>query len=88
VFWPPPEVDSALLAMLPRPDAPSRETFARLSRFVKLAFSQRRKQLPKVLKPLADRAKTEAALVSLGHDPRSRAEHLSADDWLALVAAC
>lgn len=87
VFWPPPEVESAVLGMLPRPDAPDRETFARLSKFVKVAFSQRRKQLPKVLNPLVPRAKVEAALSALGLDPRSRAEHLSPDHWLALVAA-
>jgi 16S rRNA (adenine1518-N6/adenine1519-N6)-dimethyltransferase len=88
VFWPPPEIDSALLALLPRDDAPGRETFARLTKFVKLGFSQRRKQLPKVLNPMVPRAQVEAALISLGHDPRSRAEHLSPDDWLALVATC
>lgn len=85
VFWPPPDIESAVLAMLPREDAPSRETFLGLSKLVKLGFAQRRKQLPKVLTSVAPRAKIEEALGALGHDPRSRAEQLSADDWLALT---
>jgi 16S rRNA (adenine1518-N6/adenine1519-N6)-dimethyltransferase len=87
VFWPPPEIESAVLALQPRIESPDREQFARLSKLVKLGFSQRRKQLPKVLSSLAPRAHVEGALQSLGHNPGSRAEQLSSADWLALATA-
>ena len=50
VFFPQPDVDSAIVTFLPRADAPSDIT--QFSNFIKLAFSQRRKLLKNNLVPL------------------------------------
>lgn len=83
VFLPQPEVDSAILRMLPR--APNEfpphdaETF---SHIVRRGFSQRRKQLRNLLK--TEVPQWSEAAVNLGFDPRARAEELSLEQWIAL----
>ncbi len=83
VFIPQPEVDSALVRMIPR--APNElpphdaETF---SRVVRRGFSQRRKQLRNLLKEEVPQWPEAAA--DLGFDPRARAEELSLEQWIAL----
>ena len=83
VFLPEPEVDSAIVRLIPRApnELPSHdsETFSRL---VRLGFSQRRKQLRNLLKTEV-RAWSEAAGV-IGFDERTRAEELSLQQWIAL----
>jgi 16S rRNA (adenine1518-N6/adenine1519-N6)-dimethyltransferase len=83
VFLPQPEVDSAILRLVPR--APNEfpphdaETFLRV---VRQGFSQRRKQLRNLLK--AEVTQWSEAAAVLGFDPRARAEELSLEQWIAL----
>jgi 16S rRNA (adenine1518-N6/adenine1519-N6)-dimethyltransferase len=83
VFLPEPEVDSAIVRLVPR--APNElpphdaETFSRL---VRLGFSQRRKQLRNLLKTEVPEWPDAAA--AIGFDPRTRAEELSLEQWIAL----
>jgi len=84
VFFPRPEVDSALVRILPRNplELPERddELFLKL---VRCGFSQRRKQLKKLLhEQVAD---WDAAARSVGFNPKARAEELSLRQWIALA---
>jgi 16S rRNA (adenine1518-N6/adenine1519-N6)-dimethyltransferase len=83
VFLPEPDVDSAFVRITPRlpNELPSHdpETFFRL---VRQGFSQRRKQLRNLLRQeIPDWAEVAAAV---GFDPRTRAEQLSLEQWIAL----
>jgi 16S rRNA (adenine1518-N6/adenine1519-N6)-dimethyltransferase len=84
VFLPRPEVDSALVRITPRdPEelpACDDDLFAAL---VRRGFSQRRKQLGKLLRPeVADWEQTAEAL---GLDRKARAETLSLQQWIAVT---
>jgi 16S rRNA (adenine1518-N6/adenine1519-N6)-dimethyltransferase len=88
VFWPVPNVDSALLG-LRRRDPPAehgadrREVFA----LVDAAFGQRRKSLRAALAGWAGSPSlAESALRAAGIDPASRAERLTVDDFARLAA--
>ena len=86
VFLPVPNVDSAMVRLRRRPDAPDRIRYARLSRLVELGFAARRKTLRNALAPL-DAAALAAALTSVGVDPGERAERLAPPVLLALADA-
>src|SRR5256885_6993955 len=84
VFLPAPDVDSAFVRITPRlpdelpPHDP--ETFLRL---VRRGFSQRRKQLRNLLRQ--EIPDWEEAAAEVGFDPRTRAERLSLEQWIALA---
>ncbi|HEV8185147.1 MAG TPA: 16S rRNA (adenine(1518)-N(6)/adenine(1519)-N(6))-dimethyltransferase RsmA [Chthoniobacterales bacterium] len=83
VFLPRPDVDSAFIKITPRPvgELPDfdAELFAKL---VRLGFSQRRKQLGKLLRnEIHD---WDRASQSCGFDGKARAEELSLEQWIAL----
>jgi len=85
-FFPPPDVDSACITLVRRerkllPDA-MRSTFVRL---VKLAFSQRRKMMVKLLKQEWPAERLDAALTTLSLSPQVRAEAVSLDQFVALT---
>lgn len=84
VFLPEPDVDSALVCISPRDEgelpACDHNTFARL---VRRGFSQRRKQLGKLIREEAPA--WEAIAVQLGLNPKARAEELSLQQWIALA---
>ena len=84
VFVPEPNVDSALVRISPRDprELPTRdnELFMKLVRF---GFSQRRKQLQKLLRAAVPN--WERAAVLLGFDPKARAEDLSLQQWIGLT---
>jgi 16S rRNA (adenine1518-N6/adenine1519-N6)-dimethyltransferase len=84
VFLPKPEVDSALVRVTPRDPrelpACNYNVFAEL---VRRGFSQRRKQLGKLIREnIPD---WENAAVELGLNPKARAEELSLRQWIALA---
>jgi 16S rRNA (adenine1518-N6/adenine1519-N6)-dimethyltransferase len=84
VFLPQPDVDSAFVRLLPRaPDelpAHDHELFVRL---VRRGFSQRRKQLGKLLREeLTDWPR---AAMDIGAAAQARAEELSLEQWIALT---
>lgn len=84
VFIPRPEVDSAIIRILPRtpeeltPCDP--EVFTRL---VRLGFSQRRKQLGKLLR--GEVRDWTTACAELGVKAEARAEELSLEQWIVLT---
>jgi len=84
VFLPKPEVDSALVRILPRTvgelPACDHKIFHRL---VRTGFSQRRKQLGKLIRD--DVPNWAVVAVELGLDTRARAEELSLQQWIALT---
>jgi 16S rRNA (adenine1518-N6/adenine1519-N6)-dimethyltransferase len=85
-FFPAPDVESACVCLVRR-EAPllpgsQRQIFMRV---VKLAFSQRRKMMLKLLKQEWPRETLEAAFVSLGISPQERAEKLSLEQFVALT---
>jgi 16S rRNA (adenine1518-N6/adenine1519-N6)-dimethyltransferase len=86
-FLPPPEVDSAVVAMKirtePPVDAPKKDFF----RVVKAAFGQRRKALGNALAGGLgmDKALLQQALVHAGIDPGRRGETLSLEEFAALT---
>lgn len=88
IFWPTPNVDSALVRLVRR-DPPavgaSREaTFA----VVDAAFAQRRKTLRGALGSWAGSpARAEEVLVAAGVDPKRRGETVSIEEFAAIAAA-
>ncbi len=84
VFFPAPNVESAVVALTPRTpgDLPECDG-AQFTRLVKQGFAQRRKQLRK---NLADRVPDWPALTQhLGVAETTRAEELSLEQWIALT---
>ncbi|MEP6822650.1 MAG: 16S rRNA (adenine(1518)-N(6)/adenine(1519)-N(6))-dimethyltransferase RsmA, partial [Chthoniobacterales bacterium] len=83
VFLPRPDVDSAFVKLTPRPPAElpphDQQLFARL---VRLGFSQRRKQLQKLLRD--EIPDWETAAKAGGFDSRARAEELTLLQWVEL----
>lgn len=90
-FWPRPEISSTIL-LLEVADRLPPEAEDRFYKVVKIAFTQRRKQLATILKNnavvlgLGAAATPEAALAAACIDPKARPETLSHDDWLRLAA--
>lgn len=88
LFWPRPKVDSALLRLDLRPERPRGDDLARFDRLVGHAFEQRRKTVLRRLQSwFGDREQAERACAAGGVDPRSRAEELTLEQWLALSRA-
>ena len=84
VFFPRPEVDSAVIAILPRDPAelPQRDDQL-LLKLIVAGFAQRRKQLQKLLREHINDWDTAAHALNIG--PNARAEELSLLQWIALV---
>jgi 16S rRNA (adenine1518-N6/adenine1519-N6)-dimethyltransferase len=88
VFWPVPNVDSALVAFsrraAPTADVPREAVFG----VVDAAFAQRRKSLRGALAGWAGSADAaDAALRTAGVDPRARGEALTVADFARIAAA-
>ncbi|MFP7706593.1 16S rRNA (adenine(1518)-N(6)/adenine(1519)-N(6))-dimethyltransferase RsmA [Trueperella sp. LYQ141] len=86
VFWPIPNVDSALVHLerraTPRPERLRESTF----RVIDAAFAQRRKTLRAALSSWAGSAqRAEEILVQAGIDPSVRGERLGVDDFMAIA---
>lgn len=88
-FWPPPEVDSAVVRLIPRPYPRPAQDEATLFAVVRAAFQQRRKTLRNALSGggLGTPAEVEAALARAGIDPGQRAEQLDLDAFVRLADA-
>lgn len=92
VFWPRPDVDSAILRIDTYPQAPVMVTDEKLFfRVVKAGFSQKRKQLKNALSGgLAVKSQIAGGLLEEAEiDPKRRAETLTLEEWseLSLVYA-
>jgi 16S rRNA (adenine1518-N6/adenine1519-N6)-dimethyltransferase len=81
-FSPPPQVQSAIVRLVPRPstELPDVDT-ARFAQVVSAAFGQRRKTLRNALSSLLDASAIQAA----GIDPQARGETLTVDDFVRLT---
>lgn len=89
-FWPRPEISSTIL-LLEAADRLPPEAEDCFYKVVKIAFTQRRKQLATILRNNAgvlglDASAPEAILAVADIDPKARPETLSHDDWLRLAA--
>ena len=84
VFFPPPAVDSALLAGTLRPELPSADERRRVDALARMAFHQRRKKLTNTLGVTFGGANVAAALEKLGISVDARPENLTCADFLAL----
>ena len=82
-FTPPPKVDSAVVVLEPRADAPPADLLKKLEKVTAAAFGQRRKMLRSSLKSLGGAALCEAA----GIDADVRAETIPVEGFLRLAAA-
>ncbi|WNV91986.1 16S rRNA (adenine(1518)-N(6)/adenine(1519)-N(6))-dimethyltransferase RsmA [Umezawaea sp. Da 62-37] len=87
VFWPVPNVDSALVAFKRRPDLLSTVDRKALFTLVDAAFAQRRKTMRAALSGWAgSAAEAERRLVLAGVDPGIRGEQLSVGDFARIAA--
>ncbi len=81
-FQPPPKVDSAVVRLVPLPAAQLTDVNADLlARIVRAAFGQRRKTLSNALSGIA----SADDMIAVGIDPRSRAEQLPPQAFVALA---
>ncbi len=89
VFWPVPNVDSALVRLRRNPVPPGRQDErARTFAVIDAAFAQRRKTLRAALAGWAGSpSRAEALLREAGIDPSARGETLGIEDFLAIARA-
>lgn len=88
VFWPAPNVDSALVAIERHESAPADVQQSELFACIDAAFSQRRKMLRSALAQWAgNTAAAEADLSAAGIDPTLRGEQLNVQDFIRVVQA-
>ncbi len=89
-FWPQPEIDSAIVRLIPRPERPSPPEMARLLRVAGGVFRHRRKQLLSALVTSGltpARPEAQAALERAGIAPAARAETLTPQEFILLARA-
>lgn len=86
LFRPRPRVESVVLHLERRADAPAAGERAELARLLGALFPRRRQVLRRVLGDhLGDPVRAEAALARAGLEPTRRVESLGTAEWLALV---
>jgi 16S rRNA (adenine1518-N6/adenine1519-N6)-dimethyltransferase len=86
VFWPVPNVDSALVRLVRGAPPPTTATRAEVFAVIDAAFAQRRKTLRAALAPWAGSATAaDAALRAAGIDPGSRGESLTVEDFARIA---
>lgn len=87
IFWPAPNVDSALVAWTRREPPGDEDLRRRTFAVVDAAFAQRRKTLRSGLGTFAGSpAAAETALVAAGISPQARGEQLGLDDFVRLAS--
>ncbi len=88
VFWPAPNVDSALVAWERQPPPATDVTREQVFSVVDAAFAQRRKSLRASLAPWAgDAEAAERILRTASVDPSTRAERLTLSDFVRIASA-
>lgn len=90
-FRPVPDVDSAVVSVVPDPMRLEQLPTGSLRRLTRAAFSRRRKQLQKILRDAPeyglDRGEVGKLCDKMGLDPRARPETLSPEQFVALARA-
>lgn len=88
VFWPVPNVDSALVELRRRPAPQTAASREEVFAVIDAAFAQRRKTLRQALAGLAQSpVEAEAVLLAAGIDPKRRGETLTIDDFARVAQA-
>jgi 16S rRNA (adenine1518-N6/adenine1519-N6)-dimethyltransferase len=88
VFWPVPNVDSALVALERREPPVTTASHAEVFAVVDAAFAQRRKMLRSALAPLAGSPERAVQAITVaGVDPQARGERLGIEDFARIAAA-
>jgi 16S rRNA (adenine1518-N6/adenine1519-N6)-dimethyltransferase len=86
VFLPQPQVDSVVLLLKGRSPGELEETDAvKFSELVKAGFSERRKQVRKLLGRYGDSERIEAALLAAALPLTARAEDISLNQWIRIL---
>ena len=86
VFLPQPQVDSVVLLFKRRSPGELEETdTAKFSELVKAGFSERRKQVRKLLGRYGDPEKIEASLLAVALPLTARAEDISLPQWIRIL---
>ena len=85
VFFPPPEVESAVVSFRLHDRAPEPEVLRLLPGVVKTVFAQRRKQLGKVLSSNYGRERSLAALEALQLPTEIRPDKLTVSQYIELT---
>jgi 16S rRNA (adenine1518-N6/adenine1519-N6)-dimethyltransferase len=85
VFFPIPDVDSALAKFQLKKEHPSRDEMKLISKVVKAAFSQRRKKMIKALSVLFGRDHCEKVFMELNISTNARAQELSVEEFRELA---
>ncbi len=82
-FRPPPQVESAVVRLIPRPQSllPEAQLMPAIEQIVRAAFGQRRKTLANALSGTMD----VETICGAGIDPRARAETLAPQQYVALA---
>lgn len=83
-FSPPPQVDSAIIRLRPRPFPQAAQNPRHLNTLIKLGFANRRKMLRNNLKSILDSSDLEQLLQQININPQARAEELSLTNWIDL----
>ncbi len=88
LFYPRPKIDSSV-ALLTRKNVTNRPTFSHplFDRMIRHGFSQRRKQVKKLLPELPEGRSWEELVTEIGAPPTVRAEELSLDQWIGITNA-
>ena len=85
VFFPAPDVQSALVAFKRKEKFPAPEEVEIISRTVRTAFSQRRKKMIKALSRMFGKEQCQAVFEKLGIDENTRAERLTPAEFQELA---
>ncbi|RMD78505.1 MAG: ribosomal RNA small subunit methyltransferase A [Lentisphaerae bacterium] len=86
VFWPVPEVDSAIILLHRKPPSHDREFLLQVERLVRHCFIQRRKTLKNRLKAFGLK-NPECVLSEIGISPQARPEQLTLQQYILLMQA-
>lgn len=90
-FYPPPQVDSAIIRLTPRTYPQISHNPKHLETIIKLGFASKRKMLKNNLKGLIESDSLSQILEQLDINPQSRAEELGISHWIELsnnLTAC
>ncbi|MEA4862772.1 MAG: 16S rRNA (adenine(1518)-N(6)/adenine(1519)-N(6))-dimethyltransferase RsmA [Victivallaceae bacterium] len=87
VFFPPPEVESALLEAELLADMPPEKVRQRVDRLARMAFNQRRKKLTNTLGTEFGAERIREVLATIGVNTDARPEALSVKEFIALADA-
>jgi 16S rRNA (adenine1518-N6/adenine1519-N6)-dimethyltransferase len=88
VFYPAPDVDSAIIRIIPHQAQEIQEVYPCMRRVVQAAFGQRRKKILNALEPLEElgnKAALAGLLAGLGIDPERRGEELSVPEFFKIA---